>query len=101
MFPIKNGLKLVNALSPVLFHFALEYEIWRVHVNQDDLKLNGTHQLLVYAGMLGGSVHTIKKNTGALVVDCKENGLEVNADEVHGIVSRSEFRTKAQNKIRY
>jgi hypothetical protein len=63
MFPVKNGLKQENALSPVLFHFALEYEIWRV-----------------YAGILGGNVHIIKKNAGALVVDCKENGLEVNAD---------------------
>jgi hypothetical protein len=27
----------------------LEYAIGRVHVNQDDLKLNGTYQLLVYA----------------------------------------------------
>jgi hypothetical protein len=48
------------------------------------LKLNGTHQLLVYAGdvkILGGSVHTTKKNTDALVVASKETGLEVNADK--------------------
>jgi len=40
-------------------------------VNQDGLKLNGTHQLLVYADdvhILGGSIHTIKKNAEALVV---------------------------------
>jgi hypothetical protein len=47
----------------------------RVQVNQDGLKLNGTHQLLVYAddvNKLGGSVHTIKKNTEALVVASKK-----------------------------
>jgi hypothetical protein len=48
-FPIRNGLKQGDALSPVLFNFDLEYAIRRVQVIQDDLKLNGTHQLLVYA----------------------------------------------------
>ena len=46
--------------------FALEYAIRRFQVNQDALKLNGTHQLLVYAddvNILGRSVHTINKNT--------------------------------------
>ena len=49
--------------------FPLEYTIRRVQVNQDGLKLNGTHQLLVYAddvSILGGSVHIIKENTEAL-----------------------------------
>jgi hypothetical protein len=48
------------------------------------VKLNGTHQLLAYAddvNILGGSVHTVKKNAEALVVSTKETGLEVNADK--------------------
>jgi len=53
------------------------------------LKLNGTHQLLVYADdvyMFGGSVYITKKNTEALVVASKENGLEVNTDKSNYMV---------------
>ena len=78
-FPIKNGLKKGNAKSPLFFNFALEYAIRRVQVNQDGLKLNGTHQLLAYAddvNILGESVHTVKKNAEASVAATKEIGLE-------------------------
>jgi hypothetical protein len=57
-------LKQGGALSPLLFNFASGWTIRRVQVIQDGLKLNGTHQLLVYAddfNILGGSVHTIKE----------------------------------------
>jgi hypothetical protein len=84
MFPIKNCLKQGDALSPLLFNFALEYAIRRVQVNQDGLKLNGTHRILGYAddvNILGGIAHMIKENAEALEVATKENGLEVNADK--------------------
>jgi hypothetical protein len=70
-FPIKNGMKQGDALSPLLFNFASEYAIRRVQ----GLKLNGTHQLMVYAddvNILRGSIHAIKKNTEALVAASKE-----------------------------
>ena len=89
IFPIKNGLKQGEVLSPLLFNFALVYAIRRVQVNEDGLKLNGTHQLFVYAddvNIMGGSVHTIQKNTEAVVVARKEIWLEVNADKTKNIV---------------
>ena len=64
MFPIRNGLKQGDALSPLLFNFALEYTVKRFQVNRDGLKLNGTHQLWAYAddvNILGGSAHTVKE----------------------------------------
>jgi len=58
-------------------------------VNQDGLKLNGANQLPVYANdvnILGGSIHTVKENTEALIVASKETGLEVNVDKTKYMV---------------
>jgi hypothetical protein len=59
MMMIKKG----AAFTPLFFSFALRYAIRRVQVNQDGLKLNGTHQFLVCAddvNILGGRVRTVK-----------------------------------------
>jgi hypothetical protein len=53
-------LKQGDVLSPLF----LSYSITTVQVKQYGLKLNGTHEILVYAGdinILGGSLHTVKK----------------------------------------
>jgi len=65
MFPFRNGWKQGDTLSPLLLNCALVYAVRRVPVNQYGLKLNGTHQLLVYAddvNVLGRSLDTIKKH---------------------------------------
>ena len=80
---LRNGLKRGDAVSPMLFNFALEYAIRRVQVSRDGLKLNSTHQLLAYTdnvNILGGSKHTLKENAEALVAATREIGLEVSAD---------------------
>ena len=87
--PSRNGLKQGDALTTMLFNFALEYAIRRRQVNQGGLKLNGTHQLLAYVddvNILGGSIHTLKENAEALVAATKETGLEVSVDKTKYMV---------------
>jgi hypothetical protein len=61
-----------------------QYAIRKVHENQVGLKLNETHQLLVYANdinLLGDNIDTIKKNTETLTEAREEVSLEVNAEK--------------------
>jgi len=59
MFPIKSGLRPVDALYRYCFStLPLEYVIRRVQVNQDGLKVCGIYQP-DDVSIFGGSVHTV------------------------------------------
>ena len=103
MFPIRKGLKQGHALSSLLFNVGLEYAIKTVQVHHDGLKLSGTYQLLVYAdgvNILGGRVHTIKKNIEALLVGNKETGLEVNDHKTKYLVMSRDHNTRRSHNIK-
>jgi hypothetical protein len=93
-FPIQNGLKQRDVLTPLLFNFALEYAIRKVQESQVGLKLNGTHQLLAYGddvNLLGDYIDTINRNTETLTDASKEVGLEVNVEKAkYMLVSRDQ-----------
>jgi hypothetical protein len=66
----------------------------KVQENQMGLKLNGTHQLLVYAyvNLLGNNMHATEKITEALIGASKEVGLEVNAEKTKYMLTSPDCR---------
>jgi hypothetical protein len=77
-FPIQNGLKQGDALSPLLFNFSLKYAIRKVQENLVGLKINGTHQLLAYTDDVNLLGDNIDKKMETLIDASKEVGLEIN-----------------------
>jgi hypothetical protein len=80
-----------DALPSLLSNFVLEYSIRNLQANQEGLKLNGTHQLLVYAddfNVLGANTDTtLKRNKEAVVVTSKDTGVEVNNEKTKYMVT--------------
>jgi hypothetical protein len=101
-FLIQNGLKQVDAPSPLTFNFALENAFRKVQENQVGLKLNGTHQLLAYVddvNLLVGNIDTIKKNIETLIDASKEVCLEINLEKTKYMLL-SHQRNVGQNQDR-
>jgi hypothetical protein len=69
MFPIQNGLKQGDALSPFLSNFALDMPL-----GGSKRTRKGIHQRLAYiddVNIVGEEIDTIKKNTEALLYHSK------------------------------
>jgi len=84
---------------PLLFNFALEYDIRKVQENEEGLELNVTHLLLVYAdsvNILDENVNTTEKIIGYLSGSSREVDLEVNVEKIKYM---SCAITKMQDKI--
>jgi hypothetical protein len=106
-FLIQNDLKqgdallsnfYLDALSPLLLNFALEYTIRKIQENQVGLKLNGTHQLLAYADDVNLLGHKYKENTETLIDAIKKVGLKINVRKKYVAVSLQECRSKSGHK---
>jgi hypothetical protein len=68
----------------ITFNFALQHPIRKVQENQEQLKLNGTHQLLINAddvNIMREIINTIKKNKKYLLEASMEVGLQVNTEK--------------------
>jgi hypothetical protein len=59
----------------MLFNFAWEYAIGKVQLNEEGLKLNVTHQLMVYADYI---IYSVKACTKALLAASNYISLEEN-----------------------
>ena len=77
-FHIHNGLRQGDALSPLLFNFALEYVVKKLEETREGLSLNGQIQMLSYADdidIIGDNKETVEKNT-EILIECS-TGLSV------------------------
>ena len=84
-----------DALSPLLFNFALDYAIRKVQETNLGLDMSGTQQVLAYAddvNLIGDDIRKIERNADVLLNACKDIGLAVNIGKIgrhRGIIANA------------
>jgi hypothetical protein len=96
-FPIHNGLRQGDALSPLLFNFALEYAIEKIGTSDLGLSLNGNVQVCTYAddiAEMGDTEETVAGNTEILMEASNQLGVKVNVYQSFTVAGKSFERVK-------
>ena len=80
-FSIEDFLKQGDALSPLLFNFALEYAIRKVQETNLGYDMNSSHQVLTYednVNLMGDDIRTIERRADMSLNSCSSIGLAPN-----------------------
>ena len=88
-----------DALLLLLFNPSEEYATRKLQANQEEIKLDGTHQLLVWAddvNLLGENIYTTKKNI-AILIASKKICLAVHAENM--FISEQDARQNNDTKV--
>jgi hypothetical protein len=101
--PIQNGLKEGYSLSPLISNFALEDSIRKAQENQAGLKLNETHDLLIYTVddiLLEENINTINKSIKALTYASTDDGLKVNTKKTKYMLKSHNQNARQNHNIK-